>query len=104
MLIPIIVMNLILIIGTYIHPDEIPGIFGTKPVIVLSGSMEPEFSSGDLIFVREVEDPSLLSKGDVVCYLQSGKAVTHRIASVTKDESGGVRYTTKGMPIIRKMH
>ena len=52
-LIPIIIINIILIVNTYIHPENIPGVFGMRPVIVLSGSMEPEFMSGDLIFIQD---------------------------------------------------
>lgn len=95
-LIPVIVINVVLIVGTYIHPQEMPGIFGIKPVIVLSGSMEPEFSPGDLIFIRKEDDTAALQQGDVICYLLSGKAVTHRITQVTKAENGEVRYITKG--------
>ena len=46
-------INIILIVNTYIHPENIPGVFGMRPVIVLSGSMEPEFMSGDLIFIQD---------------------------------------------------
>ncbi|MCD2493255.1 signal peptidase I [Lacrimispora sp. NSJ-141] len=96
MLVPVIVINLILITGTYMNPDEIPGIFGMKPVIVLSGSMEPEFSPGDLIFVKKAKDTDGLKEGEVICYLLSGKAITHRIEKVTLNENGGVSYITRG--------
>lgn len=93
-LIPIIVVNIVLIVNTYIHPDKIPGVFGYRPVIVLSGSMEPEFMIGDLIFIQDV-DTEQLQKGDVVCYLENGAAVTHRIEEVT-EEDGETIYTTRG--------
>lgn len=96
LLIPVILMNLILIVSTYVNPNEIPGILGYKPVIVLSGSMEPEFAPGDLIFVKDTKDPAALSEGDVICYLLSGKAVTHRITKVTADDTGETRYITRG--------
>ncbi|WP_050639196.1 MULTISPECIES: signal peptidase I [Clostridia] len=93
-LIPIIIINIILIVNTYIHPENIPGVFGMRPVIVLSGSMEPEFMSGDLIFIQNA-DKDQLKEGDVICYLEGGTAVTHRIADVTED-NGNIRYTTRG--------
>ena len=37
--IPVIVINLVLIINSYINPEELPGVLGIKPAIVLSGSM-----------------------------------------------------------------
>lgn len=93
--IPVIIINLILIFSTYLHPDEMPGVFGIKPVIVLSGSMEPEIMTGDLIFLHNT-DTSDLKEGDVVCYLLSGKSVTHRITKVTTGEDGQPRFITRG--------
>lgn len=95
LLVPIILMNIILITRTYLNPDKLPGIFGVKPAIVLSGSMEPEIHTGDLIFIHETE-PSALREGDVICYLTSGKAVTHRIMDITAGEDGLPRYVTQG--------
>ena len=93
--IPVIILNLLLIVNSYQHPDDIPGAFGIKPVIVLSGSMEPAIKTGDLIFLHKAE-PSELKEGDVICYLTSGKAVTHRIIEVTVSEDGGIGFITQG--------
>ena len=93
--IPIIVVNTILIVSTYTRPDEMPGVFGIKPAIVLSGSMEPVIKTGDLIFIHKT-DTENLKEGDVICYLTSGKAVTHRISGITAGEDGTPRFITKG--------
>lgn len=93
-LIPVILLNVTVIISTYIHPDEIPGFFGIKPVAVLSGSMENAIMTGDLILIKNT-DPLTLEKGDVICYLESGQAVTHRIVEIVQ-EAGGLAYITKG--------
>ena len=50
---------------------------------------------GDMIFIHNT-DTALLKEGDVICYLSSGKAITHRIAGVTAGEEGEVRYVTRG--------
>lgn len=94
-LIPIILINLVLILRGYMHPEELPGIFGIKPAVVLSSSMEPTINIGDLILVHSVDSASL-KKGDVVCYLYSGKAVTHRILEITQDAEGRIQYVTQG--------
>ena len=57
--IPIIVINLILILGSYIHPEVLPGVFGFKPAVVLSGSMEPANHPGDHILIREADNADL---------------------------------------------
>lgn len=93
--IPVIIINLILIVSSYTNPDEIPGVFGVKPAVVLSGSMEPTIQAGDLIFIRET-DPNKLQKDDVICYLSSGKAITHRIADITTGEDGRLQFVTRG--------
>ena len=82
-LIPIILINLVLILRGYLHPEELPGIFGIKPAVVLSGSMEPTIKIGDLILVHSVDSAS-------------GKAVTHRILEITQDAEGRIQYVTQG--------
>ncbi|KMZ53558.1 signal peptidase I [Dorea sp. D27] len=94
-LIPVILINVAVIINSYVHPEEIPGLFGIKPVAVLSGSMEDTFKTGDLIFIRKTDTASL-KEGDVICYLESGQAVTHRIARTESGGDGGTKYITKG--------
>ena len=93
--IPIIIINIILIASSYLNPSELPGVCGVKPAVVLSGSMEPAIQAGDLIFIRET-DPSDLQKDDVICYLSSGKAITHRIAEITTGEDGKLQFVTRG--------
>ena len=93
--IPIIIVNILLIAGSYLHPDQMPGVFGVRPAVVLSGSMEPVIQTGDLIFLHDI-DAAELKEGDVICYLSSGKAVTHRIVSITQDGGGQRRFITQG--------
>ena len=95
MLIPIILLNLTIIISSYLYPDEIPGAFGIKPVAVLSGSMEDTFREGDLIFIEKIGHLQF-HVGDVICYLDSGQAVTHRIAHIITGKNGSHAYVTKG--------
>ena len=85
--IPVIFINLTLIISTYTKPGEMPGVFGIKPAIVLSGSMEPVIQTGDMIFLHST-DPARLQTGDVICYLDSGQAITHRIVGIREGEDG----------------
>jgi len=43
-LIPILLISLVILINSYISPNEVPSFFGWKPFIVLSGSMETQNS------------------------------------------------------------
>ena len=92
--IPIIILNVVMIVRSYTDPDNIPSVFGFSPVIVLSGSMSPEFEAGDLIFIQKT-DPYTLQVDDVVCFLEEETAITHRIMEV-QQQDGETLYVTKG--------
>lgn len=77
------------------YPDKIPDIFGYKPMIVLSGSMETSIFTGDLVFVKMV-NPSILKIGDVVAFRNETNTVTtHRIINIT-NVNGKRMFQTKG--------
>ena len=90
LLVIVVVVLVILLVGVRV--------VGMKPYVVLSGSMEPVYHVGSLIYVREV-DHTELQAGDVITFMLNEKTVaTHRIVEVIPDESdpGVVRYRTKG--------
>lgn len=71
---------------------------GLKVYTVLSGSMEPTYHTGSLIYVKPVETDTLKS-GDVITFMLSQETIaTHRIVDVYPDEeeAGIVRFSTKG--------
>lgn len=93
-IIPIIVINFSLIIKSFINPNEIPDIFGYKPFIIVSRSMEPTINKNDAIFIKEVPKSSL-QVNDIIAFQDSGSIVTHRIVAIEEDD-GIVKYQTKG--------
>lgn len=74
-----------------------PQLFGYQLKQVLSGSMEPEFSAGSLIVVKEVTSPEALKKGDIITFQtkQDQSFVTHRIVGV-KENGTSKTFETKG--------
>lgn len=71
---------------------------GLRVFTVLSGSMEPAYPTGSLIYVKET-DPFTLKSGDVITFLLDENTVaTHRIVEVVPDEEDPsvVRFRTKG--------
>ncbi|MFR3792774.1 MAG: signal peptidase I [Blautia massiliensis (ex Durand et al. 2017)] len=73
-------------------------LMGMRVFSVLSGSMEPNYPTGSLIFVREV-DPLTLGEGDVITFmLDEDTVATHRIVGVVPDEDDPsvIRFQTKG--------
>ena len=73
-------------------------LFGLQVFSVLSGSMEPNYHVGSLIYVKEVDYHELKS-GDVITYmLDEDLVATHRIVDVfpDQDDPSVLRYQTKG--------
>ena len=70
-------------------------LFGLTPYAVISGSMEPEYSVGSVIYIQKVSADSL-EVGDTITYERGGATVTHRIVEKTHDLETGLAFKTKG--------
>ena len=73
-------------------------LFGISPYTVLSGSMEPTYHVGSLIYVTKV-DTDDLEVGDPITYvIEGGTVVTHRIIEIIPDygDNGELGFKTKG--------
>ena len=73
-------------------------LIGLQVFTVLSGSMEPTYHTGSLIYVKKV-DATKLSEGTVITFmLDEDTLATHRIVGVVPDEEDPsvIRYRTKG--------
>ena len=71
---------------------------GFQVFTVLSGSMEPTYHVGSLIYVKEIDTDDLRA-GDPITYLiDEDTVVTHRIVEVVPDEEEPetIRFRTKG--------
>lgn len=74
-------------------------LFGYKPYIVLSDSMQDTFAVGDISVSKKV-DPTTLEVGDIVTFTSidpanSGEVVTHKIREITTYE-GQPAFVTYG--------
>ncbi|OCA90840.1 signal peptidase I [Bacillus sp. FJAT-27225] len=72
-----------------------PNLLGYQLKKVMSGSMEPTFSTGSLILVKKIENRSSLENGDIVSFIDNNSLTTHRILKVT-NENGLLAFQTKG--------
>ncbi len=71
----------------------LPTLFGFKSLAVLSGSMEPKYPVGSIVYAKEIE-PAQLQVGDVVSYSIGGETlVTHRVSQILPEEQ---QIITKG--------
>ena len=67
---------------------------GVQPLYVMSGSMEPAFHVGSLIFVQQT-DPADIEVGDPITYTinEAGDYSTHRVVAIEAYETG-TRFVT----------
>lgn len=89
----IIFFSAVLGLGIYklnatITGNDMPMPFGIGVSVVQSGSMEPTFKKGDMLFINKTDD---LKEGDIVVYKTGNILVVHRIVSID-----GYNITTKG--------
>jgi len=73
-------------------------IFGVQVFGVLTGSMEPTYPTGSLIYVADVEAEDLRVNDVITFSLSPNVIATHRIVEVVPDENNPsiVRFRTKG--------
>lgn len=84
-LVVIVVIFAVLLVGVRL--------FDIQVYSVISGSMEPEYPVGSLIYVKEV-DPSEIEVGDVITYvLPNETPSTHRVVRVDEENQ---HFYTKG--------
>ena len=89
-LVAVVVLLALLLVGARL--------IGLQVFSVLSGSMEPTYHVGSLIYVKDV-DPFELESGDVITFMLNEDTVaTHRIVEVVPDENDSTvaRFKTKG--------
>lgn len=73
-------------------------LFGLRVYTVLSGSMEPAYRTGSLIYVRQI-DPEDIRPGTPITFLLDENTVaTHRVVEIVPDEEDPsvLRFRTKG--------
>lgn len=81
-------INLYLANASGLLANKLPMPFGYGAATVLSGSMEPTFSKGDLIFVKRSDK---IAVGDIVVYQSGRELIVHRVIALDSD-----RVTTQG--------
>ena len=90
----LIIINVTLIIESYINPNELPSFLGIKSFVIVSESMEPTIMTNDLIFITNI-DKEDLEVGDIISFKTGDYINTHRI--VRKETRNGEEvYITKG--------
>lgn len=72
----------------------VPKIFGITPMAVLSGSMEPTYHVGGLVFVQKVDAEDIKINDPITFTLSGGDTVvTHRVIEINEAEKS---FVTQG--------
>ena len=73
----------------------ISGALGIKPYVIVSKSMEPTLSIGDIVFVYKAEfNEAKIS--DIIAYFDGEKVVIHRVYNIDKANGKYMYLVTKG--------
>lgn len=89
-LVALVVLLALLLVGARI--------VGLQVFTVLSGSMEPTYHTGSLIYVKKV-DPYTIKEGQPITFmLDENTVATHRVVGIVPDEEDPavIRFRTKG--------
>lgn len=70
----------------------LPMLLGFRPYAIVSGSMEPFYSVGSLVFSRSAE-PEDIQVGDCIVFRSNGKTGVHRVVEIDWEAK---TFTTKG--------
>ncbi len=69
---------------------------GYQVFTILSGSMEPTYHVGSVIYVKPA-DPQTIQPGTPITFMLNENTVaTHRVVEVVPDEEGALQFRTKG--------
>ena len=65
-------------------------------VVVLSGSMEPAFQRGDLLFLTNYQEEEI-RVGEIVVFKIEGRdiPIVHRVLKLHEKEDGSIKFLTK---------
>lgn len=89
-LVALVVLLALLLVGARV--------VGLQVFTVLSGSMEPTYHTGSLIYVKKV-DPYTIKEGQPITFmLDENTVATHRVVGIVPDEEDPavIRFRTKG--------
>jgi signal peptidase len=88
-----------LVLGLVLALVVVPRALGGSALTVLSGSMEPRLSPGDVVALRGVDDPAATTQvGDVITFQPTSDdptLITHRVVA-KKFATDGTWFVTRG--------
>lgn len=89
----LIEMTLVVIFSLFVA-----GVFKYQPIAVLTYSMKPVFTRGDVVIIEKLNDKEKrdIKVNDVIQYKLNNYVVIHRVIKIEEDREGNILFTTKG--------
>lgn len=84
-----------IVVGALVAAFWAPRLFGLVPYVVTSGSMEPQYPVGSLIYVRSI-DPQQVEAGQAITFIMpdTDSVATHQVREVDAENS---QFYTQGI-------
>lgn len=99
------IINITVIVKSFLHPEDPPGVFGVYPMVVdsnvMEGPNEDSIHRGDMVFVQATKTEKLKMGDVVVYYSESGALLLGRIngkagdAFMVQGDSVAVPYSER---------
>lgn len=93
-------VSIVLVVAVVILAVLIAGVrvFGITPFKVLTGSMEPNYPVGSMIYIKNNVDAGSLEIGDTITFNFNDSYATHRIVDIrdSEEDPGTLEFQTKG--------
>ncbi len=86
------VLILLVLAVVALGSSVVPRLVGLQPYAIVSGSMEPTYATGSLVFAEPAEGEKLQA-GDIAAFWQGEDVITHRVQENVADEG---ELITKG--------
>lgn len=97
MLLILMIILVFFLLSAKLSPDGVSSLGSYQVMVVLSGSMSPEFEAGDVIIVT-ADSKAQYGVGDVITFWDpedGEKIITHRVVETVQD-GNALKYRTKG--------
>ena len=63
----------------------VPTLWGQKPLVVISGSMEPTLKVGGILYYEKINIDEL-DEGDILVYQANDHIISHRIVDIIEND------------------
>ena len=93
-----IIKSIVVLVPSILLVCFVSGILKYRPVGIISNSMKPLISRGDVVVVEKVDKKSVktIKNYDIIVYMLDKVAIAHRVINIEEHNDGTILLTTMG--------